>query len=301
MMNSYDAWLKHKEYKYTPEFLLFGVILLHSKIRILVHLINLSSKKFLPKNKHQARGEHADGVKARKEVIKKRFIDAFHLRVEEPRASGGTSTTGNVARKAFSDPHKLSTILELNHDMVANIALLLSALSSHLPINVVEYEKLAKETDEIYVKEYANIWQNNSLHRILHHGAAIISESVLPTGYMSEEGSEAKNKTLRFNREHHARKNSRVNNLTDVFYRSLEESDEVIKSFGVTQRLKFAKKSQMPPELKRLLIMPHDDEDGNDFIQNELDLVMEDQMEDTAADPDEFIDGTVEEIFDLED
>jgi hypothetical protein len=49
-----------------------------------------------------------------------------------------------------------------------------------------------------------------SVHKILIHGAIIITEAMLPIGQISEEAQESRNKDLKQFREFHARKMSRV-------------------------------------------------------------------------------------------
>jgi len=64
-----------------------------------------------------------------------------------------------------------------------------------------------------------------TVHKILVHGPQIIESSLLPVGCLGENASEARNKYYKRDRILHARKNSRVNNLTDVFHRALDSSD----------------------------------------------------------------------------
>lgn len=178
------------------------------------------------------------------------------MRVEEPRSGGGTSTTGNVARRAFDNPKLLAEILELDEQMVENLSLLLSALSMHHSINIDEFGKLCDETHSIYVSKYKNIAMNVSLHKLLVHGVDILKLSILPPGYMSEEAAEAKNKYFRLDRQFHARRVSRVANLTDVYKRSMAMSDPKISSLGLEERMK-KKKKKIPisPELRKLILL----------------------------------------------
>lgn len=177
------------------------------------------------------------------------------MRVEEPRSGGGTSTTGNVARRAFDNPKLLAEILELDEQMVENLSLLLSALSMHHSINIDEFGKLCDETHSIYVSKYKNIAMNVSLHKLLVHGVDILKLSILPPGYMSEEAAEAKNKYFRLDRQFHARRVSRVANLTDVYKRSMAMSDPKISSLGLEERMKKKKKIPISPELQKLILL----------------------------------------------
>lgn len=275
-------------------------------MRIFVHLINVSSKLHLDKAKHQARGIDKDITKEKKEEIQAKFINRFNMRVEEPRQGGGTSTTGNVARKAFENPKLLAEVLELDETFVSNLSLLISAASSFHPIHVEEFEKLACETKAIYLAEYGNIPMNVYLHKLLDHGGEIINSSIMPTGYFGEDGSEGKNKEYRNDRLHFARKTSRTHNMEDVFKRSLARSDIFISLLGVDERLKTKKHTLISTELSRLLILDQDpvqsaDEDGIIMNGDELDGNSGESDSDEDLDDNEelefyFNDGDYQEI-----
>lgn len=283
-MCKYEKWLEHKEFNYNPDYLEHGVLPLHSRIRSFAHFISAASKLFMDKSKHQARGDDRLQARDNKQILQAEFIRRLNLRVEEPRATGGTSTTGNVARRAFASYEITADILGLDPILIKNVGLMLDAVSSHYAINIEEYERLAEETYNIYVTKYGNIPLSPSLHRLLIHGAEVAKSSIVPGGYLSEEATEAKNKTLRFTRAHNSRQDTREHNLTDVFNRSLEESDEVIKSFGSKRRARFRKKNNdMRDDLKKLLKIP----------QNRLGDDISDQAEEEAQDEEE------EELRDL--
>lgn len=60
---------------------------------------------------------------------------------------------------------------------------------------------------------------------------------------------------------HHARKNSRTNNLLDVFNRALDTSDPLISTTFLTRRLQKRKRSSLPPEVIELLCCSESIED----------------------------------------
>lgn len=53
---------------------------------------------------------------------------------------------------------------------------------------------------------------------------------------MGEEGAESRNKVYRYDRVLHARKISRIANLTDVFTRAMDTSDPIISSISLAKR-----------------------------------------------------------------
>lgn len=256
MLNKYEEWQVHKEFNLKEAALLVGFSLLHLRMRIFSHLVNLSCKLHIDKSKHQARGADADIAKNRKKILQQRFRDKFNLRVDEPCSNGGNSTTGNVTRIAFQNPSLLAEITELDPTLVNNLSLLLSALSSKFSINHEEFGKLCEETKSIYKNHYDNIPMNVSLHKLLDHGVSIIMNSILPPSYFCEEAAEAKNKLYRNDRLQHARKTSRTDNLSDVIKRACLTSDPYISSKSLATNLKKKKKlSPLSLDLQKLLII----------------------------------------------
>jgi hypothetical protein len=65
-------------------------------------------------------------------------------------------------------------------------------------------------TARLNVDTYPWYYMPASVHKILIHGAIIITEAMLPIGQISEEAQESRNKDLKQFREFHARKMSRV-------------------------------------------------------------------------------------------
>lgn len=282
-LNDYENWLHNKDFKISEVAMLAGFSQLHLIMRILGHLVNLGCRQHIDKHKSQARGEDAKKAKAMKRTIQARFREKFNMRVDEPSSKGGTTTTGNVARKAFSQPKLLAEILQLDEKMVVNLSLLLSAVSSHHRINIEEFDKLVTETREIYVSKYGNIPMSATLHKLLIHGVDIIKASILPTGYFNEEAAEAKNKHYRLDRIFHARKTSRTDNITDVLRRSLAMSDPYISSRSDAERKKWKKIKPISTELSNLLIIEKMDI-GNEDLEGDR---VEDQNDDSDEEEEE--------------
>lgn len=94
-----------------------------------------------------------------------------------------------------------------------------------------------------------------SVHKVLYHGADIMTHFYLPIGNFSEEAQEARNKDFRKIRESHSRKNSRVNTNEDILHWLLISSDPLISSL----RTVFTKKKNVECDV----------EVENLFVQNE--------------------------------
>ena len=98
--------------------------------------------------------------------------------------------------------------------------------------------------------------QPATIHKVLIHAKQTVENSVLPAGYFGEEASEARNKFYKRDGEFHTRKNSRINNLEDIFYRAMDTSDPVIYSISLQYRLKRRHKLTLPSEVIAILSPP---------------------------------------------
>ena len=95
-----------------------------------------------------------------------------------------------------------------------------------------------------------------TIHKVLIPAKQILENSSLPAGYFGEEASEARNKFFKRDREFHARKNSRVNNLENIFNRAMDTSDPVISSIRLQYLLKRRHKLTLPSEAIAMLSLP---------------------------------------------
>lgn len=142
--------------------------------------------------------------------------------------------------------------------LVSNIEVIWRIMGSKYPINAEKFDKLCKETLEVYLSDAG--WFNipPTIHKILVHGKDIIKACPVPIGWTSEEGSEANNKFIRKFLLHHTRKTSHIDTLTDLFHRLLEISDPVL----VTKSCKSQKKEKrkLTPEMREILAIPKEEE-----------------------------------------
>jgi hypothetical protein len=97
-----------------------------------------------------------------------------------------------------------------------------------------------------------------SVHKVLVHGADIVSGAILPIGQLSEEAQESTNKDLKYFTRSHSRKISRSSINEDVFNLLLVSSDPLISS--LRKLPKKATKTYLPEALK-LLDVPKEVED----------------------------------------
>ena len=207
----------------------YGMSTLHAWIRIFECVLHLSYK--LEVRKWQARSaEDKKAVQAKKAEIQRRFRDEMGLVVDMPKAGGsGTTNDGNTARRAFRDVNKLSQVTGVDRYLLNKFSIILSALASTTAeIDEVKYGEFTMETAQLYNERYYWYCMPPTLHKLLAHGQAIISTLEMPVGMYSEEAQEARNKNTRDYRQHHARKTSRLETMTDQLHYLLVTSDPVI-------------------------------------------------------------------------
>ena len=85
-----------------------------------------------------------------------------------------------------------------------------------------------------------------TVHKVLAHSKQIIENTVLPVGYFRWEGSEARNKLYKHDRQFHARKTSRENNMEDIFNRAMDTSDPIISNISLQKRINRQRRLQLP-------------------------------------------------------
>ena len=150
--------------------------------------------------------------------------------------SGGTTSTGSVARRAFSTESQfiecVSSLVEPQHKEALS-KLHTDFSNSERKVNTNELRKLCKGTYLLILESFP--WANitPTLHKLLAHSEELLSEVNSGFGFkcFSEEGSEACNKLIRKYREHLARKTSFEGNMIDIFVRLACEVDPVLLGF----------------------------------------------------------------------
>lgn len=168
------------------------------------------------------------------------------LQIDLPNSHGGTSTTGNIARKCMSrecddDKDFLYWVLSMLPSQYqgpitkihTNLGVILRIFNSGEKIDTDSLNTLCKDTYEFIVIEFSFANITPSLHKLLAHAVDLICD--YNDGYglkkLSEEGLEACNKHIRRYREHLSRKNCFVDNIRDIFVRLLCQSDPIPLEF----------------------------------------------------------------------
>lgn len=128
-------------------------------------------------------------------------------------------------------------------------------------INLEKFDVYAKQTLELYLKEYPWYSMPVSVLKILCHGKDILTSCILPIGQLSKEAQEVRNKHNRQYRELFTRKTSRLDINTDLLHRLLITSDPFIASLRAPPK---TKRGQIILEVLELLEEPRDLDTSND-------------------------------------
>lgn len=277
-----------------PTTLIYGISPLHSWIRFFEAVIHISYKLDLKKWRVSGEEDKAN-VKQRKMIIQRKFKERFHLNVDKPLSGGsGNSNTGNVARKAFSNPKLFAEITGIDEKLIERLRIILITISSNHFLDVNRFGTFCMDTAKLYVEKYNWYYMPASLHKVLIHGADIARNSILPLGMLSEEGAEARNKYYKRDRLMHSRKNSRLHTMHDLFCRQLDASDPVISEFGRENRLSNHAKYTLPAEVSQLL-KKIDTETGS---RNDFTMQVDREIDEIMSEDESSLNGTFNSVLD---
>lgn len=243
-----------------PSSLLHGMTQLHARIQSFNFLKNIGFRKFCVYPKWKVDGKSEEKFKKRKEEIQKQFLKKLDLRVDFPNTKGGTSTTGNVCRKAFANHEITAEILNIDVRIVERFKKILYVISSKKFIRTKEFHAFCSETYRELLQKYPWVHVSPSVHKILAHSAQVAESLPLPLGMFGEEGSESRNKMYRNDREHHSRQTSRLASLTDVFNRAMDSSDPYINHiYSKPNKNKADSSIEIPPDMMENFLFENDE------------------------------------------
>ncbi|PSN37140.1 hypothetical protein C0J52_20163 [Blattella germanica] len=115
----------------------------------------------------------------------------------------------------------------VDKDLFKRFAVVLQVISSERDIKADSFNQYALETAKLFIQKF---YLPASVHKVLIHGSQIIKSALLPIGQLSEAAQEARNQDIKKYREHHTRKSSRKNTMTDLNNNFLISSDPLISS-----------------------------------------------------------------------
>lgn len=206
----------------------FSISSLHARIRCMEFLLhvsyNLSFKQWNTRDAN-TKQQHDEAKKRIQEQFKKDLA----LHVDVMKQGSGLTNDGNTARRFFSDV-TTARITGLNEALIKRFAIILQVISCGETINAKKFGQFTLETAKLFVKDYGWYFMSSSVHKLLIHKEAIITNFIIPIGNLSEEASEARNKEFRLYRKDHTRKINRTATNEDLFNHLLVTSDPLISS-----------------------------------------------------------------------
>jgi len=235
----------------SQEFLLYGASILHFGLRAFSTLLHIGYKQDF--KAHRVTNEHSAKFEARKVQVKQAFQRELNLIVDSSSGPGNT-LSGNVARKAFSNPIKFGKIVGVSPVLISNLFVIWCTLASKYQINSIKFGELCQQTLDIYMSEVG--WFNipPTIHKVLVHGQDIVEACPVPIGWTSEESSEANNKFIRKYLSQHTRKTSHLDTMSDLFHRLMQVSDPCLTAKSWKED---KKKFSLTVEMKELLHIPN--------------------------------------------
>lgn len=258
-MNNLDQM--HK-FQINEDNLKYGLSTLHAWIKFLECTLHIAYKLESAPTTKRTTVEQKILISEKKKEIQSRLWEELGLKVDRVVQGMGTSNTGNVARRFFKNPKKVSEITGVDVRLIHRFSIILAVISSGHEINYERFDEYSKETAKLYVHLYNWYRTPTSVHKILIHGSLAIKHALVPIGQLSEEAQESRNKDyIRF-REHHSRKSSRINTNTDLFNFLLITSDPIIT--GLRSQIKVSS-TKLPPDAIYLLNI----ESTEDYESNE--------------------------------
>ena len=201
-------------------------------------------------------------------------------------SSSGTSDTGNIARKFFSQAARnavLNLIEGEGEDDIANrskikdllqrFSIILRILSSKsVKILYLPFQTFCTETYLMVLTYFNWVHIPGSIHRLLGHSAERIhSNRNYGLGNLSEEGLESTNKMVRRFRQHGARNQGIKECLIDVYCHWWAQSDGKIQSASRTYQCQTCSDFRHSKKSKRVLETPN----TTDFNANDDDTIFE--------------------------
>lgn len=242
-MNNFDL-IKAKEcnnYEY-------GLSTLHCWIRCLEFILSLAYK--LPVKKWRKSKEDDNIISERKKTIQMEFRKTKGLFLDMPKQGYGSTNDGNTARRFFADPTYAAQITGIDETYIYRLSVILRTMSCGQVIDTTKFKTYAEETADLHLNLYQ--WYNlpPTIHKILFHGADIISAHPLALGKYSEEAQESRNKDFKRIRQFNTRKTGRIETNEDLLNGLLITSDPVISSIRYKAKHKV---SELPEDATFLL------------------------------------------------
>ena len=230
-----------------------------------------------------------------------------------PGSHGGSSNTGNAARRTYKNARSIAEILKIPYDFIKALGVIWEIIRCPFAVDSTKAQAKADEVLDMYFRYFKTteaekrerrskklskpleIWYkiSSSVHKILEHMKLLLDNCPVPPGMVSEEGPECNNGRLRSILDKLTRKMTRLKMLTDLVNRLLLISDPLMLEFVKEKALEKRKKRTVSPEVRELLLNPNEEDLDQQFLD-------EGEFEEAATTSDLF-DGEVLENADAND
>ena len=138
----------------SPGSLIHGISPLHCWIRVLECILHISYR--LDFTKWKVTAHYREAYNNRKRIVLRDLFTKFGVKVDQVRAgSSGTSTTGNVCRRIFSNPKLASEALGVDEDLIRRFRNILIAINSERPFNAETISLYCKNTYYKFINLYS--------------------------------------------------------------------------------------------------------------------------------------------------
>lgn len=185
--------------------------------------------------------------------VRDRLYNAFKIRVDQVIQGKGTSNNGNLARKFLDRPEDFAKALDIDEQLVSNLATIIKVYRSALEIEVDELQKFSNLTYKLHYLRYPWARMNPSVHKFLEHGPDIVRQFPMPIAFYAEDALESMHKIHRQTVREHSRRSSRENAILDTFNRAVYLSDPIISMVYLDRRLEMHKNRPIPKGIKPFL------------------------------------------------
>ena len=156
------------------------------------------------------------------------------------------------ARRAFQDESTFAAITGVDETLIHRIHMMLVAINADCEIDVKAFHQYGKDTAALWVAKYSWYYMPVSLHQLFFHAWESMELSILPISYFTEQSLESCNKSFKYDRTHHTRKDSRLHTIMDQFHRQNDKTDLII-AMRLQRRRNRSVKLDLPEDVLSLL------------------------------------------------
>ena len=209
-----------------PEILDHGCAPLHTTMRVMENIFNISLRSHIP---YRVSLESAE-FKALKAEAQEKFKSLLKIDLFKVKQGKGNSNCGNNAKIFLENFEITADILGVDVELIEGFNTLLSILNS--TSNNPDLETFRIIRDDLFYRltqtEPLNKYpMSSSTHRLLVHSLAFFEHLAYPPGVLSESAIESRNRLNKHYREFLTFKGSLAANILDMAKRMLMDSDPI--------------------------------------------------------------------------